>query len=1251
MAEVIELRTITVTGKPQEPQESTFQDYMNVLSPFGVQGKYEDTRVSVEDLKRTGVTFEDPTTKAMFDSADIETKRAMLSARNDADALKIYDRRQIFMDSQQRISQDGLATQLAMGAIPALASPTTLIPFGGVFKAAQTANKARKLKLIAAGAGTATVANLADEALIDAQGMPTNYMGVAAASMVLGGGLGLLGGMLSSPKAAVASDNMLEAGNVVSKEYVNDNYVTIDRGTETLLIPKVDKTLYDKIPGLGEWFKSPITQMYQSDSATVRAIASRISNPTVSLKDADGNYVVLGKTGADVKQEIIGNFNSKINVPISEQYAKYKANGGTGSRADFNKEVFRVYTEESIRLKNESKVFADEKAAPDLAKIDEEYKAQAKAVEMPEVWYKDSKGKLQPYTEEVKLADEQAKAEYDAAVQAKEDLNTTTIPQLKEQAKLDIELYQELLKAEGVKGRDLISRMKDIRAQRNAELKQEIKDARAAIGTKITPISAEELVKAEYPKNAGFGTPTPKYWGEEVSFQDNITKSIFIVGSKQTSKTKALHKEWLKEFGLTPDNITEVRAAMLKDIKATRTVKPISDYLTLLEISPTRTTKLTSFKERAVIFKQKPKKDLEAAKAELKAQRAADLDAVRTKYTDEFYANNEINFRTADEAVAEGARTYAKYFDDMLEKAQNLKIEELMGIAKGRLYAPRNWDFGKIAEMPAEMVKQRLRLAVEADARNEYNSEADLLADVEALYNILIDKNAESVLGQGKGYYTKDLPFAKRVSAQKLYVDESKLGDLVHNNFEDVAGMYNYFMSGRMAVQHAFGDMIGEGGDLSNITKMLQEEAYAKGEVVNAKDLKTITNTIDDLLGVRRISQYGNDTAWTASRNLMTYNSARWMGGAGGNQLIEMATITMMNASRGIINKNFKQSAQNVAKMLYKEQGPSNDLGRVLLNSGYMESALHAHRANRLADTEAGFNPKLFERALDEVADFQMKYNGQRYFTALAEDMSGGAIMQYIQRASKSDEALFSRWGLTMDDVRSLKEVLDKDNKNFLDNMTQAQRDKFQLAINRGVAEWVVQPNSIHLPDWFKGAGPVQKLLFQFMKFPMIAQETLLRRGWTEDKAGMIAGIAGAVTMYTTLKYLREEASIALGFTDEVDRKYDIFNDDEQFYRTLMESVNYTANLGMLTTTWNYGSAFLQRPELGREWANRNAIEAIGGPTVGLIQDVSNTASTIVNEGDFTSERQLKNYKQFVPFMALPGVSEGLKAIAETHGD
>lgn len=1123
--------------EPEQIPESSMQDYFNVLS-LGVMTDNPETQAELADLKRTGFDWADEGFKTIFEGADIETKREMLTARNNADAMKIYERRLIFNDSSRRVAEDGLVTQIAMGAIPALASPTTLLPFGAVAKVAQTANKARKIKSVVVGATTATTANLIDEALLDQQGMPTNYLSVAGTSMVLGGGLGLFGAMLANPKsAAMTADNILATGNKLDKEFVSDNFVTIDRGTETLLIPKLNKTVYDKIPGLGEWFKSPITKMYQSDNEAVRAIASRISNPTVSMKDANGDFIIIPKTGADVKQEIIGNFNSSINVPISQLYGQWKAAGWKGSRADFNKEVYRVYTEESNRLASGAKVFGDENAKADLASIDESFKAQAKEAEMPEVFYRDSKGKYQPYSQELMAKQEQQAIDLKSAEDNFVNFRDVEIPKMKEDNKFIIELRQELLKAEGMKGAELRTAMKEFRAERKQVLQQEIAAKRA-----------------------------------------------------------------------------ELRA----EIKAKK------------------------FKVITPVFRKPSKKKLEAKKAELKEQRAYEREAAREKWVQKYYDDNQPTFKTKDPIITEGAKVYAKYFDDMLEKGQNLKIKELMNSKKGRLYSPRNWDFDAIAKAPKEMVIQKLKQAVQSDARNEYSSQKALDDDVEDLYRILIDKNTQAVMGQGKGYYTKDLPFEKRLSERKLYVDESKLGNLVHNNFEDISGMYNYFMSGRMAVQHAFSDAVTKDGDLdlSTVTKDL-----------DAKDVKVVTNTIDDLLGVRRINQYGNDVSWQLSRNLMTYNSARLMGGAGGNQLIEMATIAMMNISRGIVYKKFSQSAQNVSKMLYKEQGAQSDLGRVLLNSGYLESALHAHRANRLADTEAGFNPKMWESALDNLADFQMKYNGQRYFTALAEDLSGGAIIEYIKRASPRDEALFSRWGLNMDDVQGLKKVLDEDDVNFLDRMSPKQLDKFQLAVNRGVSEWVVQPNSVHLPDWFKGAGPMAKLVFQFMKFPMIAQETLMRRGWTEDRAGMIAGIVGGATMYTTLKYLREEASVSLGFTDEIDRKYDIFNDTDQFNRTLMESMNYMANLGMFTTAWNYGNAALQRPELGREWANRNAIEAIGGPTVGLVQDVSDIGSRIVNDGDFTSERQMNSFRQLVPFMAVPGISEGGKVLAETFGD
>lgn len=1137
------------TPKPEPIGESTWGDYFDILSPFSIQVKNEGTRTQLQDLKRDGIDLSDPAFKQLYMDADVETRKAMMSARNNEDARRIYDRRQIFMAAQERISQDGLLTQIGMGAIPALASPTTLIPFGGVYKAAQLAQKARKLKMVATAAGTATAANLLDESMLDKQGMPTNYMGVAATSMILGGGLGLLSSMLISPRAGQVADNMLETGNAYSKEYINDNFVTIDRGTETLIIPKVEKTLYDKIPYLGDWLKSDITKMYQSESPLVRGIAARISTPTVSLKDANGDFVILGKTGADVKQEVIGNFNSKVNVPVSEAYAKWLEEGNVGTRADFNSEVHRLRTEESVRMANESRAYADEKAAPEIEKINAAAKIAKAEANAPATYYRDSKGKEQPATEEVLQKYDEDWALYKQQVEELRVIKEEKIPQMDAQAKIDIELAKELLKAQGIKGKDLTARMKDIRANINAQLKAD----KAALRSSVKP-------------------KRPR----EIEFYD-----------KKLSDTKA------------------------------------------------------------------GRKILAEKEAEIKKARDEARDAARAKHDDDFYANNTPNFRTNSPALKEAIEAYSKYYDDMLTKAQNLGIKELMGSKAGRIFTPRNWNFKALSTMSPAEAKSYLKSAIEGDTRNVYKSLDDLNKDIDDLYDILVSKDAQSKLGQGKGYYTKDLPFSKRLSERKLYLDESKLGRLVHTNMEDISGMYNYFMSGRMAVHHAFGDMIDKNGDLelSTILNKLQDEAKAKGTTVDAKTQTIITNTINDLLGVRRLAQYGDDAAWELSRNLMTYNSARLMGGAGGNQMIEMATIAMMHLARGIINKRFLSSVKQVADMLYREKGPNNDLGHVLLNSGYLETSLHAHRANRIADTESGFNPSMIERGLNSLADFQMKYNGQRYLTALAEDLSGGAIIQYIKRASTRDEALFSRWGLSMKDVEGLKKVLEKDDKNFLENMTQAQRDKFQLAINRGVSEWVVQPNSIHLPDWFKGAGPVKKLFFQFMKFPMIAQETLLRRGWTEDRAAMVAGIFGAVAMYTTLKYLREEASMAMGFTDKYERKYDIFNNEDDLYRTVLESTNYVANLGMFTTLWNYGNAFMQRPELGRDWANRNAIEAVGGPTIGLFQDLSDIASRLVNDGDFTSERQLNSAKQLFPLLALPGLSEGAKYVAKEYGD
>lgn len=1136
---------ITMTKRPEE-EKGLLEHSFNALNFLGIQVNEPDLQIRAEHMSRTGVDVTDPKFASIYERSDSATKQAMLNARNNEDAYRIAGSRAVQAESMEAFGKENILTQLAVGAPAALLTPTTLLPAGSLFKAASVATKARKIKMAAVGAGTATVANLIDEAMIGKQGLETNYLGVAGASIVLGGGAGYIGALLTGTNKTVAANHFLREGDVISAEKATDNFILADVGTETILIPKQDKNLIDKIPYLGEWLASPITRLFQSDNEAVRQFAARISNPTVALKDKEGNYVIMrNKTGAEEKLETQGMYNTMVNQPISELFNQYKANGGTGTRGDFNIEIHRLYNEEATRLRNNAKQFADENSVDALNKIDEEYKAAVAEAKAPTTYYKGANGKELPAAQEVVDAYEASWAKYKDEVEQLRVIKEEQIPAIDAQVKVDIELVKELLKAEGLKGKELTERMKlvrqDIRARATAEKKQ-----------------LRSSVKPKRPK--------------EIQFYD-----------KKPGGNKAERKE------------------------------------------------------------------LAAKLQELRIARREGKKAAREKYVDDFYANNEIKFNTSNQFLAEGANVYAKYFDEMLAKGQGLGIKQLEGIRTGRLYSPRNWDFKRLTVLDKDIVVTRLKNALTSDARNEYSSDAELLEAAEDLYKVLMTKEIQSELGNGKGYYTKDLPLKARLKEKGLNLDDSKLGDLLYNNFEDVAGMYSYFMSGRYGVQRAFGDYIKD-DNLGSLSKAVIEEAQAKGEITAGKDLELLTDTIDDLLGTLRSPQFGNDAAWQFSRNLRSYNSLRLMGGAGGNQLIEIATITAMMLAKGIVTKNFGATAKRVAKMLFLETADSSDLARVLLDQGYMESALHAHRANRIADTEAGFNPNMLERGLDSLTDFQMKYNGQRFFTAFAEDLTGANIIQIIKKASNKDEGMFSRWGLSMEDVQGLKKVFDKNDEKFLNNMTPKQRALFQQAIRRGVAEWVVQPNSMHLPNWFKKAGPIGKLVFQFMKFPMIAQETLLRRGFAEDKAGMAAGIFGAVTMYTTLKYLREEAAVSLGFKDEIDRKYDIFNDEEHMKRAMLESVNYIANLGMLTTVWNYGAIGIQRPELGREWASDNVLESLLGPSASLVQDLSDTAKRAV-DGDFTSEQQLNSYRSYAPFMSLPMISEAGKALAEEYGD
>ena len=286
--------------------------------------------------------------------------------------------------------------------------------------------------------------------------------------------------------------------------------------------------------------------------------------------------------------------------------------------------------------------------------------------------------------------------------------------------------------------------------------------------------------------------------------------------------------------------------------------------------------------------------------------------------------------------------------------------------------------------------------------------------------------------------------------------------------------------------------------------------------------------------------------------------------------------------------------------------------------------------------------------------DKLMKYNGMRYLMGVMEDYTGAAVVTKLKKGDVDDYVL-ARWGLSVEDSKEIQAALNNNVINIdkwnLEELSIKHRDQLQLAITRGIEEMVVQGESLHAPAWTKMPTPFTKLLIQFMKFPLIAQETLTRRGFKEDQAQMIAGIIGSMSTYMGLKYLREQASISLGLTHPMDAKYDYDNySQEDYIRVIGESLNYTAPLGFMTSIYNYGAIATGNNELGRDWNSKTAVPALLGPTGGLAEDIIQTIRATVS-GDITDTKTLDRVKRITPWMNLPLINEGGKYLTETYGD
>lgn len=1132
--------------------ESTMSNYFDVVSPFGVIYQNPELRYR-STMNQGGVDINNPEFTKLFEEADGEGKVALSEATSMEHAYAIAGRRREFQESSEIIAQDPLLVQIGMGLVPALASPTTVLPLGAIGNTAKIGMMVNKLGKVGAGvavgAATGATANVIDESLFEAQGMQYNYLTAAAIGMGFGGLLGGVSGALSGPYAKNHAKNLSAEGDTFTKDFANDPSIEV-RFDENGIIQVVgtedvgqqSKFGLDYIPYFGKYFRSDVHTVYQGENSAMRSEMTKWANATVSRKDSKGN-VVANTWNAQNEKAVVQGYHNTARMNVKDIYSTAKRSGEyKGSYDDFIADVSREYT--LAGSKQENDVLTKLYPMAEGLKVQGGYKAQ-KALgdyQQPVPFTRDETGKFNDLTEAQAI-----QLEENRAILTQYEADTAPIREQNTQVDNAINTYMDQARAEG----KFAANNKPDTARLEAEYRQSLEDT---IGQSRQAIPEVDLPHA--------------------------------------------------------------------------------------------------IRDTDVQLRERSKAEMAEFKEELKATTKAEYDAQYKEMRDKLYAEHPPMFK-GSQAIQKAATEFQGYHGKVRKAGINSNLKELVNTAEGKLYRARAWNFEGIknGDIDEATAKASLHKAL-ASHPNQANYTAEqLTTSVDVIYEKL-QVGAFDLKSLTTTYaMPNNLPFEGMLQSRQWKLDESQLGDLIKDNLEDVTGAYSYKMSGRVAV-----GKVTDGKEWEEYMDEMWERIRESGNVSD-EEVKAFQRTVEDTVGTLRMNTMSGTPAWTWTRNLMSANSARLGGGFGGNQFIELAANIAMNGMSSLVNGRFKATWQGAGSMLYRGRAPEDEFTQAMVASGFLESALHTSRINRQTDAEMGLNPGMLEKNLHGVQDMVMKANGMRYFTAVMEDYAGGSIMTQIIDMSKKTQlgnaeiARLARWGLSPEQAKSLgadfgKHYDPKAGKFDLDQFTPENQSLFQMAIQNGVSEMVVQGDSIHTPNWMKTPGPMLKLMTQFMRFPLIAQETLLRKGMQEDQARFVGGIIASTATYMALKYTREQASIAAGFTQEIDAKYDYFGFDSEDARRrgVLGSFNYNANLGFMSSLWNYGALLTGNPDLGKDYQYDKGVSAAFGPTVSWANDFIKLTTSAYN-GEFGTDKDQMILKGGAPFLSLPIISEGFTSM------
>lgn len=416
--------------------------------------------------------------------------------------------------------------------------------------------------------------------------------------------------------------------------------------------------------------------------------------------------------------------------------------------------------------------------------------------------------------------------------------------------------------------------------------------------------------------------------------------------------------------------------------------------------------------------------------------------------------------------------------------------------------------------------------------------------------NILGRKNVDEMLDVDRDILTDINANLKPsyLQGRKLEYNGAKMIDFMKDNNIDSIINYGNKMSGKIALKQ-----------ILDIDDLYTASRYAADNNMSQEGRVLFNQSLRGIYKTRMLNPRADTVPARIIDTLQNINYATLGGWFGLNTLTDLAVI----ANKYGTGRMIKYFTQDLVSALNRDKSVGSKLAHYL---GTAMEVVVSSKSVLLGNNVSSSSYRTgFEKFTRDASKFTSKYSGLNMMVDTMDRVAGVTALDYIQTANLNNKKvinILNQIGLSRSDAIALRQsgaIIIKDGvvKDFdISKLDSKLLAKFEMGVGRAIDNVILKGNELDMPEWlvaFMGSQEVSKLLFPFMRFPIIAYNKIQRDLYHNfDAVDFIGASITALVLNGMIAQLKE--------VGKEEKRYDLSTSEGQL-ATVMYALDKNAIL------------------------------------------------------------------------------------------